>query len=186
MPWDIDEVGMGTYDIIDIGDISHIWRKCLRLNIRPGLLLVVLFIMVKVKVKQIFTFLTKNPKSDFFSAKQLFLHRSLSRSFSRATRSFSASSGKNNKANVFSLRTIHFYKKLPSSGIFSLTSNFVSASTLGSRTSEVTLQDEEEMFEMPHQELVAAGLERKAVIARPVIEPIDEEEDDEVSPGRWY
>ena len=64
-----------------------------------------------------------------------------------------------------------------------LTSNFVSASTLGSRTSEVTIQDEEEIFEMPHQELVAA-VERKAVIARPVIEPIDEEEDDEVSPGR--
>jgi len=40
------------------------------------------------------------------------------------------------------------------------------------------------MFEMPDQELAAAGLERKAVIARPVIEPIDEEEDDEVSPGR--
>jgi len=36
---------------------------------------------------------------------------------------------------------------------------------------------------MPHKELVAA-MERKAVIARPVIEPIDEEEDDEVSPGR--
>ena len=90
---------------------------------------------------------------------------------------------------MFSLRTIHFYKKLPSSIIFSLTSNFVSASTLGSRTSEVTLQDEQEedeveMFEMPHQELVAAAVERKAVIARPVIEPIDEEEDDEVSPGR--
>ena len=89
---------------------------------------------------------------------------------------------------MFSLRTIHFYKKLPSSIIFSLTSNFVSASTLGSRASEVTLQeedeeDEEEMFEMPHQELLAA-VERKAVIARPVIEPIDEEEDDEVSPGR--
>ena len=76
-----------------------------------------------------------------------------------------------------------FNKKLPSSAIFSLTSNFVSASTLGSRTSEVTLQDEEEMFEMPDQEL-AAVVERKAVIARPVIEPIDEEEDDEVSPGR--
>ena len=122
----------------------------------------------------------------FFSAKQLFFDRSLSRSFSRATRSFSASSGKNNnKANVFSLRTIHFYKKLPSSIIFSLTSNFVSASTLGSRTSEVTLQDEEEMFEMPHQEL-ASVVERKTVIARPVIEPSYEEEDDEVSPGRWY
>ena len=72
-----------------------------------------------------------------------------------------------------------------------LTSNFVSASTLGSRASEVTLQeedeedeeDEEEMFEMPHQELLAA-VERKAVIARPVIEPSYEEEDDEVSPGR--
>ena len=36
---------------------------------------------------------------------------------------------------------------------------------------------------MPQQELEAA-VERKAVIARPVIEPIDEEEDDEVSPGR--
>ena len=73
---------------------------------------------------------------------------------------------------------------LPSSGIFSLTSNFVSASTLGSRTSEVTLQEEEEEevkgFEMPHQAVV----ERKAVIARPVIEPSYEEEDDEVSPGR--
>ena len=68
MPWDIGEVGIGTYDIIDIGDISHIWRKCLRLNIRPGLLLVVLFIMVKVKVKQTFTFLTKTPKSDVFLA----------------------------------------------------------------------------------------------------------------------
>ena len=122
----------------------------------------------------------------FFSAKQLFFDRSLSRSFSRATRSFSASSGKRNKANVFSLKTNYFYKKLRSSGIFSLTSNFVSASTLGSRTSEVTLQEEEEEevkgFEMPHQAVV----ERKAVIARPVIEPIDEEEDDEVSPGRWY
>ena len=90
---------------------------------------------------------------------------------------------------MFSLKTNYFYKKLRSSGIFSLTSNFVSASTLGSRTSEVTLQDEEgeeeevEMFEMPDQEL-AAVVERKAVIARPVIEPIDEEEDDEVSPGR--
>jgi len=36
---------------------------------------------------------------------------------------------------------------------------------------------------MPHQVLVAE-VERKAVIARPVIDPIDEEEDDEVSPGR--
>jgi len=36
---------------------------------------------------------------------------------------------------------------------------------------------------MPDQEL-AAVVERKAVIARPVIEPTDEEEDDEVSPGR--
>ena len=44
-------------------------------------------------------------------------------------------------------------------------------------------EDEEEMFEMPHQELLAA-VERKAVIARPVIEPSYEEEDDEVSPGR--
>jgi len=79
--------------------------------------------------------------------------RSISRSFSQATRSFSTSS----------------------------------ASTNGFRSSEVTLHEEDEeegeRFETPNQELPII-VERKRVIERTLINTIEEEEEEEVSPGR--
>ena len=68
-----------------------------------------------------------------------------------------------------------------------LSYNSFSASTNGSRSSEVTLheeEEEEERFETPNQELPFIA-ERKVVIERSLINTIEEEEEEEeVSPGR--
>ena len=68
-----------------------------------------------------------------------------------------------------------------------LSYNSFSASTNGSRSSEVTLQEdeegEEERFETPNQELPVV-VERKRTRERTLINTIEEEEEEEVSPGR--
>ena len=73
--------------------------------------------------------------------------------------------------------------------IMLLSWNSFSASTNGSRSSEVTLQEEdeegeEERFETPNLELPVI-VERKGTRERTSVNKIEEEEEEEVSPGRW-